>query len=336
MKLLVLGGTVFLGRHLVAAALSRGDDVTYFHRGKRNPGLFPAAEEILGDRDGGLDPLKGRRWDAVVDTSGYLPRIVCAAADLLAEAAERYAFISSVSVYADLSPERVDESAPVGRLDDESVEEIDGETYGPLKALCEEEVRRVFEDRALVLRPGLIVGPHDPSDRFTYWVERCAAPGPILAPGSPDRPIQIIDARDLAGWILRLLDARVSGVMNAVCREGSLRFGAVLDVCRAVGGGAGELVWVDESFLEERGVGPWIELPLWVPQSDASMRSLFRVDATRAFDAGLLCRPIEEIVGDTLAWARGEPDDRPRKAGLPRDRERELLDAWRERKEMRR
>ncbi|MBD3161513.1 MAG: epimerase [Candidatus Eisenbacteria bacterium] len=333
MKLLVLGGTVFLGRHLVEAALARGDEVTLFHRGKHGKGLFPAAEEILGDRDGGLDLLKGRRWDAVVDTSGYVPRVVQASAALLADATGHYTFISSVSVYANLADDRIDEEVPVGTLDDPTVEEITGETYGPLKALCEEEVRRIFSERALILRPGLIVGPHDPSDRFTYWVERGAASGRILAPGSPQRPIQIIDARDLAAWNLRLIDAQVSGTFNAVGPKEALPFGAVLDVCRAEGGHAGEVEWVDEAFLGEQEVQPWSEVPVWVPESDASMRGLFRVDATRAFASGLRCRPIEGIVRDTLAWVRSLPEDRDRRAGLPRERETRLLEAWNRRKE---
>ncbi|MBM3497007.1 MAG: NAD-dependent epimerase/dehydratase family protein, partial [Armatimonadetes bacterium] len=215
-RLLVLGGTVFLGRHLVAEALARGHRVTLFHRGRHGADLFPEAERILGDRDGGLSALADESWDAVVDTSGYVPRVVGAAARMLAPAVGFYVFVSSVSVYADFSPVGMDEDAPLGQMADPSVEEITGETYGPLKALCESEVRSAFGARCAVVRPGLIVGPHDPSDRFTYWPVRCQRGGEVLAPGDPERPVQFIDAGDLAAWIVTMCVRQAGGVFNAV------------------------------------------------------------------------------------------------------------------------
>src|SRR3954470_5339632 len=215
MKLLILGGTIFLGRYLAEAALERGHDLTLFNRGQHNSELYPDVEKLRGDRDGGLDVLRGRRWDAVVDTSGYLPRLVRASAELLADAVEHYTFISSISVYPHFRSLGQDESAPVGTLDNPSVEEITGESYGPLKALCEQAVEQALPGRTLVVRPGLIVGPHDPSDRFTYWVRRVAQGGELLAPAGRDWHTQIIDVRDLAEWTLRMVERRQTGVYNA-------------------------------------------------------------------------------------------------------------------------
>ncbi len=208
MKLLVLGGTVFLGRHLVEAATARGHSVTLFNRGQHNPELYPEVEKLRGDRDSDLSALQGRRWDAVIDTCGYLPRAVRASAELLADAVDHYTFISSISVYADFHTPAMDESAPVGTLADETVEEVTGETYGPLKALCEQAAERALPGRVLNIRPGLIVGPHDPTDRFTYWPVRVARGGEVLAPGRPHVPVQVIDGRDLAEWTVRMVEAR--------------------------------------------------------------------------------------------------------------------------------
>ncbi len=215
MRILILGGTVFVGRHLVEAALARGHEVTLFNRGQHGPDLYPGVEKLRGDRDGGLDALRGRRWDAAIDTCGYVPRIVRASATLLANAVDHYTFISSVSVYPEAHTRHLDEDSPVGALDDESVEDVTPETYGPLKALCEQAAEGAMSGRALTIRPGLIVGPHDPTDRFTYWPRRVAQGGEVLAPGRPERPVQIIDARDLAAWTLQLVASGARGVYNA-------------------------------------------------------------------------------------------------------------------------
>lgn len=325
MKLLILGGTVFLGRHLVEAALARRHIVTIFNRGKANPDLFPEVEKLRGARDGDLTALQGRRWDAVIDTSGYVPRVVRASAELLANAADHYTFISSISAYADFSKPDFDESTPVGTLSDENVEEVNGDTYGPLKALCEQAVEQAMPGRTLVIRPGLIVGPYDPTDRFTYWPHRVAQGGEVLAPGRPERQIQIIDARDLADWTLRMVEAGHTGVYHATGPDDALTMGRLLETCKAIGKSDARFAWVSESCLLEAGVTPWMELPLWIPESDASTTGFLRANVSKAISAGLTFRPLTETVQDTLAWDTARPADREWRAGLKPERERQLL-----------
>lgn len=326
MKLLILGGTVFLGRHIVASARQRGHEITLFTRGERNPDLFPDVEKLRGNRDGNLAPLEGRRWDAVIDTSGYVPRIVRASAKLLRDAVGHYTFISSISVYAGFETPGMDETAPVGMLPDEGVEEITGETYGPLKALCERAVEEVMPGRALIIRPGLIVGPYDPTDRFTYWPRRVARGGEVLAPDRPDRETQFIDARDLADWTVRMVEASAIGVYNATGPAERLTMGRLLDVCNAAGGGTATFTWVPEHFLLDAGIGPWMELPLWVPESEGAGFS--SVSIAKALAAGLTFRPLGETVRDTLAWDAARPADTEHRAGLDAEKERETLRRW--------
>jgi 2'-hydroxyisoflavone reductase len=335
MKLLILGGTIFLGRYLVEAALARGHQVTLFNRGQHSPELFPDVEKLRGDRDSGLDALRGRRWDAVVDTSGYLPRVVRASAELLAGAVDHYTFISSISVYPHFRSMGLDERAPVGTLDDPTFEEVTGESYGPLKALCEQAVEQALPGRTLIIRPGLIVGPHDGSDRFTYWVRRVAQGGELLAPAHPAWHTQIIDVRDLAEWTLRMVERRQTGVYNATGPEYDLTFGQLLGTCRTVSGSAARFTWVSEAFLLEQAVTPWSELPLWIPESDPDMLGFSDVSCAKAIAAGLAFRDLAETVRDTLAWdsardVTAAPPERalqPR-AGLAGEREAELLRAW--------
>ncbi len=331
MDILILGGTVFLGRHLVEAAQARGHRVTLFHRGQHGTDLFPEAERITGDRNESLDALRGRRWDAAIDTSGYFPRQVKVSAEALAGAVGHYTFISSASVYSDPSVPGIDESAPTGTLADPTVEEIAGETYGPLKALCEGAATAALPGRVLIVRPGLIVGPHDPTNRFTYWPRRLAAGGEVLAPGSPDDPVQIIDVRDLAAWIITAVEAGRTGVYNALGPDSALMMGAVLAACQATGDAAARIHWVGDSFLLEREVQPWTELPLWIPTGDASMAGFRRMSSARAQAAGLTFRPLAATVQDTLAWDRAalpSPQDRPRVTLTP-EREATLLQEWR-------
>src|SRR5579875_3385469 len=306
MKLLILGGTVFVGRHLVDAALARGHEVTLFNRGQHNADLYSDVEKLHGDRDGGLAPLQGRRWDAVVDTCGYVPRVVRASAALLAPQVEHYTFISSISVYPDTSPPGTDEKAAVGALEDEATEEVTGETYGPLKALCERAAEEAMPGRVLVVRPGLIAGPYDPTDRFTYWPRRVAQGGEVLAPGSPGSPVQFIDARDLAAWTLRMVEDRRTGVYNATGPDSALTMGELLATCRDASESNARFTWVDESFLLRQGVAPWTEIPLWIPE-EMNMQGLSAVDVRKARSAGLTFRPLVETVRDTLAWDRTRP-----------------------------
>ncbi len=329
MKLLILGGTRFVGRHIVEAALARDHDVTLFNRGRNNSDLFPEAEHLRGDRDGGLEALRGRQWDAAVDTCGYVPRLVRDSARLLADAVDRYVFISSISVYRDTGTPDQDETAPVGALKDEAIEDVDGETYGPLKVLCEQAAEHAMPGRVLTIRPGLVVGPHDPTDRFTYWPHRVAQGGDMLAPGRPDTRVQFIDARDLAEWTVKMAGRRATGVFNAVSVNEGWTMGRLLAECRRAVGGAAIPVWVDERFLLDNGVAPWSDLPLWLPQ-DASdeYRGMSSISAAKAVAAGLTFLPLAHTVRDTLAWDRTRPADAPLKAGLSREREQELLSAW--------
>jgi len=334
MKLLILGGTVFVGRHLVEAALAGGHEVTLFNRGQHNAALFPDVEKLRGDRTAGSDglaSLRGRRWDAVVDTAGYVPRVVRAAAELLADSVGHYTFISTISVYADFSRPGIDESAAVGTIEDETTEEVTGDTYGPLKALCERAAEEAMPGHVLTVRPGLIVGPHDPTDRFTYWPHRVARGGDVLAPAPPGNQVQFIDARDLAAWTLRMVEAGVAGVYNATGPDYTLTMGDVLGACKSVSGSDARFVWAGESFLLEEGVEPWMGLPLWIPEQDDSMRGLDAVDCHKAIGAGLTFRPLAETVRDTLAWDATRPSDAVRGAGLSLERETELLRKWRER-----
>ncbi len=337
MKLLILGGTVFVGRHLVEAALERGHEVTLFNRGQHNADLYPEVEKLRGDRDhnddGGLAPLRGRRWDTVVDTCGYVPRVVRASAELLSDAVDHYAFISTVSVYKDFTIRNLDEGAPVGTIEDEATETVDGETYGPLKALCECAAEESLPGRVLTVRPGLIVGPHDPTDRFTYWPRRVAQGGDALAPRPPEQLVQFIDARDLAAWTLRMVEEKRTGVYNATGPDYPLTLAETLGACERVSGAGARFVWADASFLLEEGVEPWMGLPLWLPV-DGDMSGLQEIDCRKAIESGLTFRPLADTVRDTLTWDATRPKDEERKAGISREREAELLRTWRERHQL--
>jgi 2'-hydroxyisoflavone reductase len=325
-RLLILGGTQFLGRHIVEAAQTAGHELTLFNRGQTNPGLFPGIEQVHGDRDGGLGPLAGRRWDAVVDVAGYVPRIVRQSAELLANAVERYVFISTISVYAEFPRPGLDETAPVGRLEDESTEAAGGASYGPLKALCERAVEAALPGRALVIRPGLIVGPHDPTDRFTYWPVRVARGGEVLAPEGPHVPVQVIDARDLAAWTVRMVEARATGTFNATGPAAPLTLDEALETCRQATRSDATFTWAPEEFLVAQGVSPWMGLPLWLP---AAGQDMSRVSIARALAAGLTFRPLAETVRATLDWYAMRPAG-PMRAGLAEEKERSVLAAWRE------
>ena len=326
MKLLLLGGTKFLGRHFVEAALAREHEVTLFHRGETGAGLFPELDHILGDRDGGLEPLEGREWDAVIDTSGYLPRVVRDSARLLANATAHYTFVSSISVYADHSQPGTTEEAEVALLEDVLVEEV-MENYGGLKALCEKVVERELPGRTLVVRPGLIVGPNDPSDRFSYWVDRLARGGEVLAPDDPEHAVQFIDVRDLAEWMLRQVEAQTVGVIHATGPEQPCTLEQVLEACREVAASEATLNWVKAELLTEQGVGEWIDMPLWI--HDPGFAGHSRIDISRALEASLSFRPLDETVRATLEWLRTRPADHEWKAGLRPDREAEVLAASR-------
>jgi 2'-hydroxyisoflavone reductase len=326
MKLLILGGTKFLGKHFTILAREAGHTVTHFNRGETNPNAFPDVMRILGDRDGGWRALADGEWDAVIDTSGFLPRLVRDSASCLADHAGHYTFVSSISVYKDFSVVNQDESGPVAVLDDPTVETMDGENYGALKALCEGAAEAAMPGRVFCVRPGLIVGPDDPTNRFTYWVTRLARGGETLAPRPESRPMQIIDVRDLAAWMLRSVEGKRTGVYNATGPAGRLAFDEFLERTRRTLDSDAVFVWVDPEFLVEKEVGPWVEMPLWIP--GAEWAGLEQTNIDRALAAGLTFRPVEETVRDTLAWVRGLPGDPPGDAGLDPGKERAILAAW--------
>jgi 2'-hydroxyisoflavone reductase len=327
MKLLIIGGTRFLGRTIVEAALSAGHELTLFNRGQSNAELYPGIETLIGDRDGGLDVLNGRKWDAVIDTCGYVPRLVHDSAAVLTNAVDHYTFISTISVYSDLNIVGMDESAPLGTIEDESVEEITGATYGPLKVLCEKAVAAVMGNgRSLHVRAGLIVGPYDLSDRFTYWPTRIAKGGDVLAPGNPDTPVQFIDVRDIAAWTVRATEQKLSGPYNVTGPDYTLTMKHILETCEQVSKNNAQITWVSDEFLQEREVGAYVEMPLWVPDEYAGFST---VNCQRAIETGLVCRPLVETVRDTLTWEATRPADYEWRGGLQPEREAELLAAWR-------
>lgn len=320
MKLLVLGGPRFLGRAIADAALERGHQLTFFNRGQTNPELYPDTERLVGDRTGDLDALAGREWDAVIDTCGYLPSVVRDSVEALSGCG-LYCFVSSVSVYADFSVPN-DEDSPVAALGELSADEVTNESYGALKALSEEAVREVFESRSLVVRPGLIVGPHDPTGRFTYWPHRVARGGEVLAPAPPDRVTQVIDVRDLAEWTVGLCEGGTRGTFNAT--HPGVALAQLLETCVEVSGSDARVTWVPDAFLLEHEVGEWMELPLWL--ADPAFSAADRVDVSRAVTAGLEFRPLAETVRGTLELASTVDG-----VGLTPEREATLLSAWHER-----
>jgi 2'-hydroxyisoflavone reductase len=337
-RVLVLGGTVFVGRHVVETALARGDEVTILNRGVHPDPLPLEVERLVGDRDGDLSALAGRQWDSVVDTSGYFPRQVRATGEALAAGrVGHYTFVSSASVYADHSRAGTGEGAPLNRVPEDAPEKLSTpELYGGWKALSEGAAEEALPGRVLTVRAGLIVGPYDPTNRFTYWVTRLARGGEALAPEPRSQPVQLVDVRDLAAWILRSAETGVTGVLNATGPTSPLTLGELLERVRDALGGRAELVWADERFLVDAGVRPFTDLPLWLaPNVDPDRAGFLALDISRALAAGLRFRPLEETALDTLAWAGRQA--RPAKdvgvpmapAGLTPERERELLAAWR-------
>ena len=316
----MLGGTKFLGRATVEAALARGHEVTLFNRGRTNPDLFPEAEKLHGDREHDLSALEGREWDAVVDPSGYVPSIVRSSAEQLAGSTGFYLFVSSVSVYSDRSksPAEGDALKQLGDMPADRLLE-DYSNYGALKALSEEAVAAAFPGTHANVRPGLIVGPYDPTGRFTYWPHRVARGGDVAAPAPPDERVQFVDVRDLADWMVGLCERRENGSFNAV-GEG-VSWADLLEACREVSHSDARFVWIDGRFLLDQDIEQWMGLPMWI--EDDSDKGLHRVDVSRALQAGLTFRQLEQTIEATLELA--EPTDA---AGLSPEREAQLLEAW--------
>jgi 2'-hydroxyisoflavone reductase len=334
MKLLVLGGTRFLGRHVVEAALARGDDVTIFTRG-RQPVPWSGVTALTGDRDPriapGLAALESGTWDAVVDCSGYVPRIVEASARLLASRVSRYLFVSSMSVYAKTDQPNLDERTPVLALENADTEQV-LEHYGALKAACERVVDHIFGARGTLVRPGLIVGPHDGSDRFGYWVARFVIPTLLgdrpsraVVPEPAERPLQFVDARDLAAWMLDLLRRDIAGSFNACSPAWDLRMNDLVKALVGAGASPPRPAWIPEEALVAHGVAPWVGLPLWLPPSEPDSSGFMTMNCARASDAGLAIRPLAETIRDTATWLAARDNAGAWKHVLSADSERSLL-----------
>ncbi len=338
MNVLVLGGTGFIGPPMVEYLLDRGHNVTLFNRGQTKTDLFPGVEKLVGDRNDNLEALKGREWDVVFDNHATLPRWVRQTAELLRGSVGRYVHVSTISVYAEpdfTMPDdreeeeklRPDEDAPLSQLpeDWDGSENITGATYGPFKWQAEAEAQKAFPGKATIVRPGLIVGPGDPTDRFTYWPLRIGRGGEILSPGTGRDSTQIIDARDLVKFIVTLAENDQSGVFNATGPEARLSMAEMLYGIRALTNTPLEFTWVPAEFLEQQGVSPWGDMPCWIPGS-----AIMNVRLDRAFAAGLTCRPLAETVTDLLLWHDSLPEERREtvRAGISPEREAEVLAAW--------
>lgn len=333
MKILILGGTLFLGRHLVDVALSQNHEVTLFHRGKTNRGLYPQVETIYGDRTQNLSLLAHRSWDLVVDTCGYTPKVVQQSAQFLAERVENYTFISSISVYSPPFVLGMTESAPLEKLPTTTSESVTNETYGALKAACEQEVERYFPQRALHVRAGFIVGPYDPSDRFTYWVRRISQGGEIFAPGNPKLSMQFIDARDLALWILKRGEKKQTGVYNVTGPKNILTVETFFKIIQEVTQSDAQFTWISDSFIEKKEVTT-AELPLWLPEGWEGMSAM---NLQKVLQTDIAFRPTAETIQDTFTWDQSrlknaDSSNTAMKAGLLRTREGTLLKEWHQEK----
>ncbi|MFT5234557.1 MAG: 2'-hydroxyisoflavone reductase [Candidatus Krumholzibacteriia bacterium] len=338
LRILVLGGTAFLGPAFVEAARVRGHEVTLFNRGRTNQHLYPDLEKLVGDRFNDLAALENGEWDVCIDNSGYIPSTVKASAELLKGRVKRYIFISSISVFADFSKKGLDEKSEVGQLTDEelsaaqTMDDISGTNYGPLKALCEQANTAIFGKNACNIRPGLIVGPMDRSDRFTYWPVRVAKGGEVLAPGTADTVTQVIDVRDLAEFMVLAAEKNYSGTYNATSPAEELTMGELLHTCKKVSGSDASFTWAEAAFLEEQEVAAWSDMPVWVPLDGEDSGHPF-INVNRAVKAGLTFRPIAETVRSTLGWwatVDQERRDGPMRSGLAPEREAEVLAAWHE------
>ena len=329
LRILILGGTRFLGVAQVQYALARGHTVTLFNRGRTNTHLFPGVEKLRGDRNDDLTALQGREWDVVIDNSASVPRWVEQSAGLLRNSAGQYIYVSSLSVIADNSIIGSDEATAVKQLDDPTVEQVTGGTYGGMKALSERRAQEAFGDRATVVRPGLIVGPMDNTDRFTYWPIRIDRGGEVMAPGEPTDYTQIVDVRDLAGWMVRMGENNGTGVFNATGPASPMTMAEMLYGIRAATSANVSFTWVNADFLEQHEVRPWGHMPTWIPPRPG-MEGFSRVNCSKAIAAGLTFRPLAETARDTITWFKTLPAERQSEmgAGLPGEREAEVLAAW--------
>ncbi len=341
MKILIIGGTKFLGRHLTVAALKNNHKVTLFNRGKFSQEEFENVEQIQGDRNSALAKLADRCWDVCIDTCGYLPNSVKLSAEFLRDSIGQYVFVSSISAYANFSEANFDETAPLAELTEEQKKQLDaidpqgeltgvvlGEMYGALKVLCEREAEKAMPQRVLNVRPGLIVGEFDPTDRFSYWVMRVAKGGEILAPGNPHRFVQMIDAQDLAEWIIKMTKANKHGTFNATGKPFDLTFERMLEEIKSVSQSDAEFIWATEEFLKQENVAVWSEMPLYLHESDEDLQGFLSANIDKALAKGLKFRSLRETIRDVLNWRKTKTGEL--KAGISDEREKELLKKWRE------
>ncbi|MFD2443273.1 NAD-dependent epimerase/dehydratase family protein [Bacillus sp. CGMCC 1.16607] len=339
MKILIIGGTRFLGRFIVEEGLKRNHEITLFNRGN-NKDLFPNVEQVNGNRNQDIALLMNHKWDAVIDTCGYLPQSLDKSIDVLADQVDQYVFISSISVYRDFSKKDIKEDAeclPMTRAEaDELTKDSDAAVmshYGELKALCEQTLIERMPGKSLVIRPGLIVGPYDATDRFTYWVHRVSEGGKILAPGNPNRMVQFIDVRDLAKWTIHMVEKKQTGIFNATGSDQELTMSEMLHSIKSGVDSDAEFIWAEDEFLLENEVGPWMELPLWIPEdkplSDGKIMSgMLAANIDKALSEGLSFRPVSETAYDTLKWYKEYNNGQSMKAGMNKDKENQLLEKW--------
>jgi 2'-hydroxyisoflavone reductase len=332
LQILIMGGTGFVGPHTVNAALAQGHKVTLFNRGKTNPGLFSELETIVGDRNTDqIEKLADRKWDAVIDTSAYYPRSVNSLLDVVKNNIQQYLFVSSISVYQDWSKVGMDETAPLATMDDPTIEEVTGETYGPLKVLCEQAANNQMPDRTILIRPGLIVGPRDKTDRFTYWPVRIKRGGTVLAPSDGSDYIQYIDVRDLADWMVHCLQQHLTGAYNAITSAGDITIKKLLETCVSELNPQTKLEWVNADFLEKHDVRPWQEMTVWIP-TRGDYAAAGSMSAKKAYANGLKERSMTDVINDCYNWFVSLPDERQAKlrAGINSAKEETVLAAWRE------
>lgn len=338
MKILIIGGTKFLGRHLIDAALQKGYEITLFNRGRSyaDEPIFDV-EQIHGDRNFDLEKLSGRTWDACVDTCGYLPQSVKKSAEFLADKVNRYVFISSGSVYDDLSELNYNETTRTAKLDERQQKEIEkidrngelngqtlGANYGALKVLCEEAAEAAMPNRVLSVRAGMIVGAFDWTDRFAYWVMHVARGGDVLAPGKAENFVQLIDARDLSEWIIEMIEEGESGIFNATGKPFALDFGKMLDAMKNAVESDARFVWADENFLTENAVAPWSEMPFYLSESNENMRNFLTMNVDKALQKGLKFRPLPDTILEVWNWRKTQNFEM--NTGISAVREKELLE----------
>lgn len=334
LTLLILGGTGFLGPHTVRRAIARGHEMTLFNRGKTNPDLFPDLTHLKGDRYDDISALESGEWDAVIDTFTYIPRVVKRSADLLSKRVGQYVVISTISVYRDYMVAGMDEDYPKASVPADAVESIKHHRdvmphYGGMKALCEQAAEEAMPGRVCNIRPGLIVGPGDPTDRFTYWPVRVSRGGEVLAPGDGEGPLQVIDVRALASFIIHAIEKRATGAFNADSPPGKFTIGDVVRTSKEVSDSDARITWVPKEFLEHHQVAPWSHMPAWVP-AEGEYAGFGQVSTKRAQQLGLECPPMKDTVEATLEWWKTLPEQRRAnlRAGIKPDREQEVLAAW--------